>query len=286
MSAISLLSQTKSALGRLDIRARKRLGQHFLVDEGVLKRIVAAAELAREDVVVEVGPGLGVLTAELAKAAGGVVAVELDDRLAALLKSRLAGLGNVTVLNQDIMKVSPHDILKERESAAGYKVVANLPYYITGAVLRHFLANPFKPRLMVVMLQREVADAIACEGGDMSILALSVQFYARPHIVEYVPAACFYPPPQVDSAVLRLEVRPRPAVEVSDEDGFFSLIRSGFAAPRKQLANSLAQGLVWAKDDALSLLAGVRIDPKRRAETLSLEDWARLWRAFVSGEGG
>ena len=274
----SLLSQTKGMLRRLDLKARKRLGQHFLVDDDVLKKVVAAADIAAGDTVIEVGPGLGVLTRELAKRVGRVVAVELDDRLAVVLERETAALGNVAVVNKDILKVEPSDLLGGQ--AADYKVVANLPYYITSAVLRRFLEASPKPQLMVVMLQKEVAQTIAAEAGKMSLLSVSVQFYGKPEIVCYVPATSFYPTPEVDSAVLKIEVYDRPALDIGDTDGFFGLVRAGFCARRKQLANSLVQGLGLPREEALSRLDRAGIISKRRAETLSIEEWGRLWRAF------
>ena len=273
-----LLSQTRGMLRRLDLKAKKRLGQHFLIDEAVLQKVVAAAEVSDTDTVVEVGPGLGVLTRELAKRAGRVVAVELDDRLAAILKRETAAFGNVTVVNKDILKTAPSELLGGQ--AAGYKVVANLPYYITSAVLRYFLEASPKPRLMVVMIQKEVAQTIAAADGKMSLLSVSVQLYGKPEIICRVPAASFYPPPEVDSAILKIEVYDRPALDVEDVGAFFTLVRAGFCARRKQLANSLAQGLGLPRDEAQSVLEEAGITAKRRAETLSIEEWGRLWQAF------
>jgi len=274
----SLLAQSKRLLRQFDLKARKGLGQHFLVDREVLGVITSAAELAPADLVVEVGPGLGILTRELAQLAGGVIAIELDNKLAALLKKRLASFKNVTIINDDVLKIEPGDLLKG-QTATGYKVVANLPYYITSPVLRHFLEASAKPQMMIVMVQKEVAEAIAAKPGQMSLLSVSVQFYGRPKIISRVPAQSFYPAPEVDSAILRIDLYPRPAVAV-DERGFFDLVRAGFAAPRKQMVNSLAQGLGLAKTDVSSLLEGADIASQRRAETLSLEEWARLWQFF------
>ena len=271
----SLLAQTKRLLRNFDLKARKGLGQHFLVDQEVLKAIVSAAEVTPDDIIVEVGPGLGILTRELAQRAGRVIAIELDDKLAALLKRTLASFNNVTIINEDVLKIEPKDLLKEQD----YKVVANLPYYITSPVLRHFLEARAKPQTMIVMVQKEVAEAIAAKPGDMSLLSVSVQFYAKPEIIRSVPAKSFYPAPEVDSAILRLDLYSQPAVAV-DEGGFFNLVRAGFAAPRKQLVNSLAQGLGRAKTEVLPLLEEAGIASQRRAETLSLEEWARLWRLF------
>jgi 16S rRNA (adenine1518-N6/adenine1519-N6)-dimethyltransferase len=265
----SLLVQTRRLLRQFDLRARKGLGQHFLIDGEVLKNIIAAAELTSSDTIIEVGPGLGVLTRELAQRARRVIAVELDNKLAAALKQTLASLNNVTIINDDVLKLEPASL------AADYKVAANLPYYITSPVLRHFLEASIKPKVMILMVQKEVAEAIAARPGEMSILSVSVQLYGEPKLISYVPADCFYPPPKVDSAIVRIDLYPQPKVAV-DEKNFFDLVRAGFSAPRKQLANSLAQGLGIAKADALSLLKAAGIAPQRRAETLSLEEWARL----------
>jgi len=265
----SLLVQTRRLLRQFDLRARKGLGQHFLIDGEVLKNIIAAAELTSTDTIIEVGPGLGVLTRELAQRAGRVIAIELDNKLAALLKQTLAPFNNVTIINDDVLKLEPASL------ATDYKVVANLPYYITSPVLRHFLEAPIKPRVMILMVQKEVAEAIAARPGEMSLLAVSVQLYGEPKIISDVPAGCFYPPPKVDSAIVRVDLYPQPKVAVDEED-FFELVRAGFSAPRKQLANSLAQGLGVPKSDALALLKAAGISPQRRAETLALEEWARL----------
>ena len=287
-----LLAQTRNMLRQSGIRARKGLGQHFLVDGEVLGLIVSAAEIAPSDVVIEVGPGLGILTRELAERAGWVAAVELDDNLAASLEKTMAGFNNVSIINRDILEVEPSALLEEERakmsmaitSPLRYKVVANLPYYITSAVLRHFLEASTKPDRMLVMVQKEVAEAIVAGSGRMSVLSISVQFYGKPAIAGVVPAHCFHPVPEVDSAILSVDLYPQPAVAVADIDGFFGLVRSGFTATRKQIANSLAQGLGLPKAEVLSLLGKADIMPQRRAETLTLEEWARLWRIYT-GEG-
>ncbi len=277
----SLLPQTRRLLRRSGLQARKGLGQHFLIDEEVLKRIVASAELSASDVVLEIGPGLGVLTRELASKAGWVVAIELDSKLAAILKETLASFNNVAIVNADILDLDPAPLIPEQ---TGYKVVANLPYYIASAVLRRFLEASLKPKTMVVMVQKEVAEVIVAKPGQMSLLSVSVQFYGKPEIVDYVPAHCFYPPPEVDSAILRIDLYPQPAVAVADEKSFFELVRAGFTASRKQIVNSLAQGLDMPKTEVLSLLAKANIVPQRRAETLTLEEWGVLWRVFKAGK--
>jgi 16S rRNA (adenine1518-N6/adenine1519-N6)-dimethyltransferase len=275
--AISPSAQVKRLLRQSGLRARKSLGQHFLVDESVLQTIVEAAELSPRDTVIEVGPGLGILTAELIRWAGNVVAVELDTNLASLLKRRLASSPNLRVINTDILKISPSELL---EVTSRYKVVANLPYYITSPVLRYFVEASSKPSLMVVMVQKEVGEAIVAGPGKMSLLAVSLQVYSKPRIISYVPARCFYPQPKVDSVILRFDLLPEPAVKVADIDGFFDLVRAGFGSPRKQLHNSLAHSLGMKPAEITLLLEGANIDSKRRAETLSLEEWARLYEVL------
>ena len=274
------MAQTKRLLRQFDLQARKGLGQHFLIDGEVLRLIASAAELTPADVIVEVGPGLGVLTRELAQQAGRVIAIELDNKLAALLRQTLASFNNVTIINDDVLQIEPGALLKEQKVSSLYKVVANLPYYIASPVLRHFLEASAKPQTIMVMVQKEVAEAIVAKAGDMSLLSASVQFYGEPRIISYVPAQCFYPAPKVDSALLRIDLYPQPAVAVTDEGSFFDLVRAGFAAPRKQMVNSLAQGLGQAKTEILPLLERADIASQRRAETLTLEEWARLWRVF------
>ena len=287
------MAQTRGLLRHFGLRARKRLGQHFLIDEGVLKLVTSTAELTPTDIVMEIGPGLGVLTKELAKQAGWVVTIELDSKLAAILKQTLAAFNNVTIINEDVLQIDPQALLQEQKKRFSpkisgpfsYKVVANLPYYITSPVLRHFLEASLKPQIVVVMVQKEVAEAIVAEPGEMSVLSVSVQFYGQPKIISYVPAQCFYPAPEVDSAILRVTPYAKPAVDVADETSFFRLVRAGFTTPRKQICNSLTQGLGLPKAEVLSLLAKANIALQRRAETLALAEWAKLWQVFI-GRGG
>ena len=270
----------KSQLHRLGTRAKKGLGQHFLVDRGVLEKIISAAELAPSDTVIEVGPGLGILTGELVKKAANVIAIEADSKLASSLQKTFSKIPQLTVLNADVLEIDPREIFaKKRQS---YKIVANLPYYIAAPILRHFLEASLKPSLMVVMVQKEVGQSIVAAPGDMSILGISVQLYGKPIIVGYVPALSFYPQPKVDSAIVRIDVYPKPAVEVRDIAGFFEIVKAGFSAPRKQIRNSLALGLQVTSAEAEELLEKAGISPQRRPETLSLEEWAKLHRAFVS----
>jgi len=266
-------------------KPKKRLGQHFLIDEAVLECILSAAELSPEDIVVEVGPGLGILTEELAKRGAKVIAVELDSKLVDILRKRLVPFPNVKIIHADILKVAPRQLLQNNltasELAQGYKVIANLPYYITSPVLRHFLEAQPRPSEMVITVQKEVGEAIAATPGKMSLLSVKTQFYSKPTIISYVPAASFYPPPKVNSVILRLDIYSRPPIEVSDVASFFDIVIHGFSSPRKQLRNSLAHSLEMPPSQVTLLLGKAGIEAKRRAETLSLEEWRELWKIFA-----
>lgn len=272
-----LLSETKRELRRLDTRARKGLGQNFLVDKHALDRIVAAAKLTLDDYVIEVGPGLGVLTQELAKEAGRVVAVELDATMAAALREKFADSNNVEIIEADILDCAPESLVPP---GCDYKVVGALPYNIASAVLRRFLETERKPVIIVAVVQKEVAQSIAARPGDMSLLSVGVQLYGKPSVVKIIPPCSFYPQPKVDSAVVRIDVYRDPPVKVDDEAAFFTVVRGGFSTPRKQLRNSLSHGTGVTPQESSDLLDGAGIDPKRRAETLSIAEWAALYRVF------
>ncbi|HTY82194.1 MAG TPA: 16S rRNA (adenine(1518)-N(6)/adenine(1519)-N(6))-dimethyltransferase RsmA [Dehalococcoidales bacterium] len=283
----SLLSRTKKLLRESGIRAKKGLGQNFLVSDEVLEKILDAADLKPSDTVIEVGPGLGLMTAELAKRAGWVIAIELDEHLADMLKQNMPE--NVVVIKRDVLGTDPAALLesgalKIPELLKQYKVVANLPYYITSAVLRHFLEASIKPESIVVMVQKEVAEAITAKPGDQSVLSVSVQFYGKPEIIAIVPATAFYPAPDVDSALVKIDVYERPPVDVDDPDRFFKLVKAGFSAARKQAANAFSKGLGLEKAEVTSWLQNAGIDPTRRAETFTLEEWGRLFNSFLAME--
>jgi 16S rRNA (adenine1518-N6/adenine1519-N6)-dimethyltransferase len=275
----------RQLLRQFGFKPKKRLGQHFLVDEAVLERILYAAELTPGDIVIEVGPGMGILTEALAKQGAKVIAVELDSKLVALLKKRLAAFPDVKIVHADILKVTPRQLLQDNlpasELVRGYKVIANLPYYITSPVLAHFLEAQPRPSEMVVMVQKEVGELIAATPGKMRLLSVKAQFYSKPVIISYVPAASFYPPPKVDSVILRLDIYSQPPIEVSDVASFFDIVMHGFSAPRKQIRNSLAHSLGMPPSQVASLLEKAGIEAKRRAETLSLEEWRELWKIFA-----
>ena len=211
-----------------------------------------------------------------------MVAVELDDRLIEILRSHFGTQPHVQVVHGDILTLEPGALVRADDSDApvAYKVVANLPYYITSAVLRHLLEADHRPTQIVVLVQKEVAERICAAPGDLSLLAVSVQFYAEPTLVQRVPASAFHPAPKVDSAVLRLAVRPHPAVPDVNPDAFFRVARAGFSQKRKQLANTLSAGLHLPKADLITLLNNQGIDPTRRAETLTLAEWGILTHAL------
>ncbi len=277
-----------------ELRPNKRLGQHFLVDPSYLARVVEAADVGPADTVLEVGPGLGALTEALCSRAGRVVAVELDAGMRAVLADRLGAAPNLTVVAADILRCDPVALLDDGAPGAPgaggpaaavrrfgplrphYKVVANLPYYITSAVLRRLLDATERPERVVVMVQKEVADRATAAPGAMSLLAVALQLHAVVRRVCVVPPGAFHPPPRVASAVLRLDLHAAPPVPLPDVDAFFRVARAGFGQKRKQLKNSLAAGLGLADEAAAAVLAAAGIDPMRRAQTLDLAEWSRL----------
>jgi 16S rRNA (adenine1518-N6/adenine1519-N6)-dimethyltransferase len=278
-------TRRQGALDRLDFRPKKRLGQHFLIDESVLECIISAAGLSPGDTVIEVGPGMGILTEALAGRGARVIAVELDSKLVALLRKKMTSFPRVEIVHADILKFAPQQLLQDAHVASGsaqsYKVIANLPYYITSPVLSHFLEAQRRPSEMVVMVQKEVGETIAAAPGKMRLLSVRAQFYSRPTIVCHVPPSSFHPRPKVDSVVLRLEVYAEPPIDVSDVAGFFEMVIHGFSAPRKQLRNSLAHSLAMSPTEAAALLERAGIQGKRRAETLSMEEWRQMWLVFA-----
>jgi 16S rRNA (adenine1518-N6/adenine1519-N6)-dimethyltransferase len=269
------------------LRAKKSLGQHFLVDPHAVLKIVDAAELSKSDTVLEVGPGPGTLTVHLAQRAGQVIAVEVDEQMLVPLREQLAGHENVRIVCGDILEQDIPALV----GRGPYKVVANLPYYITSAVLRHLFESAVRPTIVVVTVQREVAERIVAHPGQrgnasrMSLLAVSVQFYGVPRIVARIPAGAFRPVPAVDSAVVRIEAYDPLPWDVRDRACFFETVRAGFAQSRKQLHNALAHSLASSRMDVWAALERAGIDGRRRAETLSIEEWAALSNALVQQMG-
>jgi len=267
----------RDTLRRFNITPRKSLGQNFLFDPATLDRIVTAADVGPTDTVLEIGPGAGSLTRHLAHAAARVVAVELDSRLLPVLEYATGDLSNVTIVHGDILEVN----LRSLVSDDGYKVVANIPYYITAPIIRRLLEASMRPALIVLTVQREVAERICAAPPEMSVLAVSVQFYGTPGIVGHVPAGAFYPKPDVDSAIVRIDLFDHPPLSGAEADKFFLVVKAGFSQKRKQIKNALSAGLKMKGADAEALLRSAGIDPARRAETLTMEEWVALSRASM-----
>ena len=253
---------------------KKELGQHWLKDRDILAAIADDAELMPEDTVLEIGPGLGTLTSELLRRAGRVVAVEFDPDLARKLPGQFPGK-NLQVVHEDILQFNLGSL------PAGYKVVANVPYYITSKIIEKLMTAKNKPSLVVILVQKEVAERVAAGPGDMSILAISAQVFAKARLGVEVPREYFTPPPKVDSQVVILETLAAPLVAPEDEKSFFRVVKAGFAARRKKLRSSIAAGLAISKPAAEELLRHATINPDSRAEDLSIDDWLRLARDAV-----
>jgi 16S rRNA (adenine1518-N6/adenine1519-N6)-dimethyltransferase len=272
---------TAALLREHGLRADKGLGQNFLSDPALLEQIIGAAEIEPEDTVLEIGPGLGSLTRYLALSAKTVTAVELDHDLIAVLGTVLAPYPNTRVVEGDVLRFSPSALVE----AEDYLVVANVPYYITSAIFRHLLETTPRPRRIVLTVQKEVAERICAKPGDLSLLALSVQVYGEPKICGILPAAAFFPPPKVDSAILRVDMLSQPRIPAPQLETFFRLAKAGFSQKRKTLRNSLSAGLRLALADTAHLLEQAGIDPMRRAETLSLVEWGALTAQYTLPEG-
>ncbi len=271
-----LLKKTKEICRLFEINPERSKGQNFLISSQVYDDIVRMADIKNEDEILEVGPGLGFLTVRLAKQAKRVVAVELDDKLASYLQSGLAASGQekIKVINQDILKFNP-----SLEFSNKYKIVANLPYNISSIFLRSYLSGQKKPEKIILMLQKEVAQRIVAKPGDMSLLALSVQYYSEVKILRYVNSYNFWPEPEVESAVIEIVVKDK-SFNFTEDKIFFRLAKAGFSAKRKMLKNNLAGGLHLSPDKILTAFLQADILEKSRAEDLSLDDWYKLFAAL------
>ena len=270
------MSNPKDLLDAHSIFPKKSLGQNFLHDPNAVLRIVESAELPEDANVIEVGPGTGVMTQVLAEASGHVIAIETDERLLPILEDQVDDYSNVEIIHADFLKVDLEELVGDEP----YYVVANLPYYITSAIIRKLLDHPNRPQRLILTVQREVADRIMEAPGNMSVLSVSVQFYGKPQIVTRLNPAVFWPRPDVESAVIRIDVYDEPAVDVQDTRNFFKVVRAGFSQKRKQLRNSLGNGLQIKNTEADQLLDQANLDPKRRAETLTLDEWGELTRVY------
>lgn len=253
-------------------RPRQRLGQNFLQDPAALQLIVNSAGIRKSDTVLEIGSGLGSLTGYLAKAARDVVAVEIDPQLAEIAEDVLRPFGNVRLVRADFLDLELGDLGLPAE----FVVAANIPYYVTSAIVRRLLEAPLRPRCIVLTVQKEVAQRICAEPPQMSLLAVSVQIFGEPEIVAGIPAGAFYPVPDVDSAIVRIDCSRPPLVDEGLRPRFFQVVRAGFSQPRKMLRNALAAGMDMLPAQVETFLLGVDIDPRRRAETLTVPEWIRL----------
>lgn len=262
----------KEIAARFGFSPSKQMGQNFLIDGWVLEKIVEAAELQKDDVVLEVGPGLGVLTEELAAAAGKVIAIEADKKLASALKGKFKNKKNLKIIDADFLRID----ISKIDLGKHYKVVANLPYSITSDAIRKIMESDPAPQSAVLMVQKEVAERVCAVVGEMSLLALSVQYYGVPRFMFCVSRGSFWPVPKVDSAVIKIIFNKKQESRIKNQANFFRIARIGFSSPRKQLQNNLAAGLHISKEKAVEFLNRAKINPKARPEDLSVGDWERI----------
>lgn len=277
-----LLKQTREICQIFEIKPAHSKGQNFLINEKIYDDIVKAADISSGDIIIEVGPGLGFLTAKLAARAKQVVAVELDEKLASYLQIGIdsQGVDNVAVIHENILDFNLQEYFSRQGWPLKYKIVANLPYNISSVFLRRFLTSQHKPEVLVLMLQKEVVERIAATPPDMSVLALSVQYYAVPQIIREVKAGNFWPEPKVDSAVIRIDVKNQ-SFDAQTDKLFFRLVKMGFSSKRKMLKNNLAAGLHINTQDIAAVLLKTGIKATTRAEDLLLEDWQKLFAALL-----
>jgi len=259
------------------IRPLKKLGQNFLISKTVLNKIIKAADLKKTDIVLEIGPGIGALTKELAKKAGKVIAIEKDIKMIEILKKTLKDFNNIEIIHADILKFN---LDAKNLDARRYKVVSNLPYYITSPVIKKFLECDNPPTQMLLMVQKEVAQRICAKPPRMNLLAVSVQFYSQPKIISYVSKNCFWPRPKIDSAIIKIVQRYSAYGSALFSERFFKIVKAGFAHPRKQLVNNLSNGLELEKPLAKKWLLKNNIHPTQRAQTLYSKDWLKLAKTF------
>jgi 16S rRNA (adenine1518-N6/adenine1519-N6)-dimethyltransferase len=273
-------SNPKALLDSYELYPKKSLGQNFMHDPNALEKIVSSAEVTSEDTVVEVGSGTGALTAKLAEKAHHVFSIEVDKRLQPILEDKFDDVPNVYFVFNDILKTDVSSLVGNTD----FIVVANVPYYISSAIIWHFLEPHHRPKRMVMTMQYEVAERIMEKPDNMSLLTVAVQFYGIPTIVNKLSPAVFWPRPNIYSAVMRIDTHQTPIVDVPSAKAFFRVVKAGFSMKRKQLKNSLSGGLQIKSKVARDLLQQANIDPQRRAETLSLEEWGDLTRAVASAE--
>lgn len=278
MPVTNQFSDIPGLLNQCGIKPKKGLGQNFLVDESYLAKVVYAANILPGDWVLEIGAGIGNLTVLLAQKAYRVIAVETDQNLIPILQSSVSSLGNVLIIHSDILQMNLSKVIQ----SPTYQVVGNIPYNITSSVIRYLLESSPKPAYITLTVQLEVAQRICAEPGKLSLLALSIQVYGKPHLVSEIPAGAFYPKPKVDSATVRIMLYSSPIVPENMLDIFFRLVKAGFSQKRKTLRNSLSAGMHWSGKLTEDLLTSAGVDPIRRAQTLDLSEWHRLTTVVAS----
>ena len=264
------------------LKVSPRRGQNFLIDYDVLEDIVSAAHLRREDRIVEIGPGFGILTERLAQGSSHVLAIELDTTLYTYLSDRFGQNENITIVNRDVMSISNEEIATMCGPDEAYRVIANIPYQITGKIVKKFVSDTGpKPKDMLMLVQKEVAERICAQPGKLSLLGISVQLYAKPEIVRKVQRTAFWPEPRVDSTLLYIgNIQEKSTYPIQDMEGFWRLLRIGFSSPRKKLSHNLASGIDIQQRDAEELLKDLGLSEKVRAQELSIDDWVGLSRAL------
>lgn len=273
----------KKVMNKHQFKTSKKYGQNFLIDENIIHKIVDAVEIKQDDLVVEIGPGIGTLTAELAKLAGKVKAIEIDKKLIPILEENLSEFDNIEVLNTDILDTNINDLIAKDGEFENAKIIGNLPYYITTPIIMKILEEKASVKSITIMVQKEVADRLkALPGGkDYGALSIAVQYYSEVSFITQVPRTVFIPKPNVDSAVIRLDIRGIPPIKVDDEKMFFKMVKAGFSQRRKTLLNALSHSLNQSKEEIEKVLIQSDINSLRRAETLSLQDFATLTNYYI-----
>lgn len=265
-------------LKKYGIKPKKSLGQNFLIEPAGLNKVIEAADLTSTDEVLEIGAGLGSLTYLLAQSAKQVTAVEIDRAMLAPLREALAEFTNISIIEGDILELKPDELMQTQD----YVVVANIPYYISSAIIRHLMEAQHRPKRVVLTVQKEVAERVLAKDGKMSLLSLSVQVFGQVSMAGVIPAGSFLPAPEVDSAVLKVELYPEPLIPFEQQQAFFRLAHAGFGQKRKTLRNSLSAGLALSGSEVETILTNTGIDPQRRAETLTIVEWKRLTEAWLA----
>jgi len=257
----------------------KVLGQNFLENEKIVDKMLSSADLSLEDTILEVGPGQGAITGKLLNKVKQVIAVEKDPELVKYLEGKFENIKNLKILEGDILNGTNYELLV---TSYPYKIISNLPFYLTSRFLRVFLELENKPTMMVLIIQKEVAQRICDKPPHASLLSNSVQFYAKPEIIDFVPKENFNPIPEVDAAIIKINILKEPKIKVQDVNEFFKVLKTGFSQKRKQLHNNFSSGLHISKEEAKELLQKSGINPERRAQTLSLEEWEKIYRSLLS----